>query len=221
MDVRIFKKEQEFVAAAMVRILQACETPQGDRARVALSGGSTPVAVYQALATQADFLEATEFYQVDERVVPLTDPRSNQKLIQASLKPINFYPFNTTLPIPDALASYESTLRALAPHPFDVVILGIGEDGHTASLFPNDPALTEMDHWTAHTTTQVHEGHDRLTLTFPPILASKALLVLLKGASKRSMVEKLMSGTGNVKKNPALKLIGHSNLTVYFLDITT
>src|SRR3989338_7313717 len=136
MDVKIFKSEPEFVAASLARVLQACEAPQADCPRIALSGGSTPTPLYRALATQTDFLANTECYQVDERCVPADDSLSNQNLIRTTLNPARFFPFNTTLAPDIAAHDYNQTLHALAPHPFDLVILCVGGDGHIASLFP-------------------------------------------------------------------------------------
>lgn len=218
MDIRIFKNEPDFVAAGVARIMQSCDAPQGERPRIALSGGSTPLPVYRALATQTDFIDATEFYQVDERWVPSNDDRSNQKMIRDMLRPHRFFPLNMADARDKAIADYGRLIRSLGPHPFDMVILGVGSDGHTASLFPHAESLTETTHWATHTTTDTHEGHDRMSLTFPPIMASKALLILLKGADKRHALEMLMSRSGAVDNFPALKLTEHHNLTIYWLE---
>lgn len=218
MDIKIFKDENEWVAASLVRVLHACEVPQADHARIAVSGGKTPVPLYRVLATQADFLKIVEVYQVDERCVPRDDPRSNQKLIQDTLNPPRFITFDTTLAPDKAACNYEKNLLALAPHPFDIVLLGVGDDGHLASLFPHSPALRETVRLTAHTTTDSHDIRDRLTLTFPPIMASKALLVLLSGASKRTALERLMAGTDDPDEFPAVRLAEHPNVTVYFKE---
>jgi 6-phosphogluconolactonase len=218
MDIKIFKDESEFVAASVAKILHACETPQGTVGRVALSGGSTPKPIYEALSSQSEFIDSTEFYQVDERYVPQDHKNSNHKLITESLKPKDFYAFDTSLPIEECLSQYEEKLREMGEHTFDVSILGIGTDGHTASLFPNSDSLGENEKWTAHTTTDEHDIKDRLTLTFPPILYSKSLLVLLKGSKKRTVLERLLSGGGSTETFPALGLRKHTNLTIYFLE---
>jgi 6-phosphogluconolactonase len=218
MDIKIFKDEEEFVAASVTRILHACEAPQGDRPRVALSGGSTPEPVYRALAEQSEFLEIAEFYQIDERYVPADDAKSNQKLIRDTLNSPHFVPFDTTGSIDDALNHYEKKLYELGEHPFDSAVLGVGNDGHIASLFPGSGALNETDRWVAHTTTDVHDIRDRLTLTLPPILLTKSLLILLKGSKKRVVLETLLAGSGDINEFPALALLKHPNLTLYYYE---
>lgn len=218
MDIKIFTDEEEFVAASVARILHACEAPQGDRPRIGLSGGSTPEPVYRALAAESEFLESAEFYQIDERYVLADDPKSNQKLIRETLNPPHFIPFNTDGSIDEALNDYETKLHELGEHTFDSAVLGIGNDGHIASLFPGAAALNETDRWVAHTTTVNHDIRDRLTLTFSPILLTRSLLILLKGSKKRAVLEKLMSGQGDVDDFPALRLLEHPNLTLYYYE---
>lgn len=172
---------------------------------IALSGGSTPKPIYQNFPN-GDY----EFYQVDERYVPRDHPESNYRIIKESLgKPIHY--FDTSIPIEQSLKTYASKL----PKNFDLCILGIGEDGHTASLFPHCKAL-KTDASVAETNTENFTVHHRLTLTFPKILASKAILVLLK--DKKKVLEELQDSKKTPQQYPALKLLQHQNLIIHALN---
>ena len=169
MELKTFKTEAQFIEESLSFVKNICEN---DKNYIGLSGGSTPKAIYQGLSKLE--LPNTEFYQVDERCVKKNHPDSNDFLIAESLrKP--FHHFDTDLTIPEALEKYAGEL----PEIFDLMILGIGPDGHTASLFPGSPALKEMHEKTAYTTTTKFTVRDRLTLTFPVILKSKKLLVII------------------------------------------
>lgn len=198
MMIRLFSDEDHFINESVDQIVNAC--PDG-RGNVALSGGSTPQKVYEALPSLPD----VAFYQVDERYVPHNDERSNHKLITQTINPKDFHFFDTSLPIEEALTQYEKELPA---EPFDLMVLGIGTDGHTASLFPGSRALKEEQKPVAHTTTDTFDVRDRLTLTFPPILQTKKLLILLKGKEKQDVLNKLTSGKEVL---PATRLLTHPN----------
>ena len=191
MDQKTFSSELDFINSSTIFIKVVL---QKNRA-IALSGGSTPKPIYKALAQDKTIpWNHIQLFEVDERYVPADHPDSNHHLIKnyllsppPSLKlrragisyPNNWHFFNTTLPIPAALDQYEAIVRQ--HQPFDLCILGMGQDGHTASLFPHSEALYEAERLVAHTTTDAFPVHDRLTLTFASIMASKKLLLLLKG----------------------------------------
>ena len=197
MNIKTFTKEEEFIKANL-------EFLKGAK-YVALSGGSTPASTYRAMQ---DF--AAEFFQVDERYVPADHPDSNQKMIHETLQQ-KFHHFDTSLSIEDALTKYENEI---ADTTFDACILGIGPDGHTASLFPHSPAL-HSTRTVAHSTTDEFAVHDRLTLTFSKILASKKLLVLLK--NKEETIEKLKNPELSNSEIPAKELLKHPSLQVHHL----
>ena len=161
---------------------------------VALAGGSTPRRLYERLATCAFPWSETEIFFGDERCVPPDHPDSNYRMAGEALLskvPANVHrmPGETC----DA-AAYEEELRQLfgAGLPeFDLVLLGLGEDGHTASLFPGDPALEEKERWVVRVE---RPDHARLTLTLPVLSAAKVALFLVLGAAKREALQRLRDG---------------------------
>ncbi|MFA5820933.1 MAG: 6-phosphogluconolactonase [Candidatus Gracilibacteria bacterium] len=183
MNIQIFQNEQDFLKAALAFLPQP-------KAKIAISGGQTPKAFYKAIPDSDQF----EFYQLDERYVPSSDQDSNYQ-IQKHFK--NLHQFDTSLSIEDSLQKYSEEIKDVT---FDLAILGIGPDGHIASLFPHSPAL-HTDQLTAHTTTDTFATHDRLTITLPKILSSKKILVLLK--NKPSVLEELKNPTKSPDEFPA------------------
>ncbi|MBP9841821.1 MAG: 6-phosphogluconolactonase [Simkaniaceae bacterium] len=163
---------------------------------VALSGGSTPKAIYEALSKRTD-LDWSKVYLFwsDERSVPPTDPESNYHMaMEAGLK---------TLPIlhifrmdPGAPPeNYEITIRRmLGNHPFDLIMLGMGPDGHTASLFPDTEALKEEKKWVVKN--HVPQKHtDRITMTFPCLNRAKQTVFYVIGPDKKEKLTEILSGT--------------------------
>ncbi|MDA1060610.1 MAG: 6-phosphogluconolactonase [bacterium] len=197
---------------------------------IALSGGSTPVPIYQALGDNLP--KETQFYQVDERYVPSDNPNSNYGMIKKNIFPHtnnlqNFHYFDTALPIDKALKKYTNELTNLKGFPsttFDLCILGIGLDGHTASLFPVSSGAqnvqpvksTTPEHYVEHTINKEFAIKDRLTITFPTILKSKNILVLLK--NKPTIIQELQKPSKTTKQFPALTLLNHPNLSIHSFD---
>jgi 6-phosphogluconolactonase len=179
---------------------------------IALSGGNTPRLVLTTLSSEpyrSRFpWNLVHFYQVDERWVPPGDPSSNQRMLRESLvsrapiPPDRFHPVDTALPTPrEGARRYEETLRhsfrvKTGGFPrFDAILLGMGADGHIASLFPGSPALEEESAWVVES-----EGGDphvpRVTLTLPVLNAASHIFFLVSGKGKARVLEEVLSGRG-------------------------
>jgi 6-phosphogluconolactonase len=189
----------DFIADAM----QGCAAPF----RLCLSGGSTPRAAYDLLARRGDVAwDCTELFFGDERFVPPDNPDSNYRMVRESLlaggnvhpRALLAMPTDGT---PQSCAdAYEEILRQQygasildpAVPLFDLMLLGLGADGHTASLIPGQPVLQERARWVA----PVPQGRDevRLTLTYPAIESSRTTLFLVAGADKADAVARVRSG---------------------------
>ena len=183
---------------------------EGKRISVALSGGETPrltLAVLSSEPYRSLFpWEAVHFFQVDERWVSPGDPSSNQRMQRESLvsrapvPPEHFHPVDTSLSDPrEGARRYEETLRRFFrgktggfPR-FDAILLGLGPDGHTASLFPGSPAFGEETAWVA-----AAEGGEppvpRVTLTLPVLNAASHVIFLVSGKEKARVLGEVLSG---------------------------
>jgi len=181
---------------------------------VAFSGGTTPAATLHALATLAGVdWPRIEVFQVDERVAPAGHPDRNLTMLDAMLlngvEPHHVHPMPVDAPDLDAAAAaYAGTL----PHTLDVVVLGLGDDGHTASLLPGDPVLAVTDRDVAMT--GPYRGHVRMTLTHPALDRARRVIWLVQGATKRAALDRLRSGdrtipAGNVRPDRALVVADH------------
>jgi 6-phosphogluconolactonase len=175
---------------------------------VALAGGSTPRLLYERLATCPFSWVDTDIFFGDERCVPPEHEASNFRMANEALLakvPVRVHrmPGETC----DA-AAYEDELSkvfgAALPR-FDLVLLGLGEDGHTASLFPGDPALDVTDRWVVRVE---RPDHARLTLTLPVLSAATVVMFLVSGESKRASLRELLAGAdipaGRVKADRVL-----------------
>lgn len=168
---------------------------------LAVSGGRTPWAMLRALATLDLPWPQLQLFQVDERVAPAGDAVRNLTNIQASLLDHAPLPAANVHAMPveaadlDAAArDYAATLQRIcdAPAVLDLVHLGLGADGHTASLVPGDASLQVGDADVA--LSGPYQGHRRMTLTYPVLNRARGVLWLATGADKRAMVARLRSG---------------------------
>lgn len=193
------------VARALVDTLRTAAVGAG-RCSVALPGGNTPRALYRLLGSayrEALPWQAVHIFWGDERYVPADDPRSNYRMAKEewldhiAIPPENVHPMPTHLAdIDEAARRYEAILRAHFPMPwpgFDLVLLGLGPDGHTASLFPGSPALEERSRWVIPVRAPV-EPPARLTLTLPVINRAAAVWFLVLGADKEEVLRKTLRG---------------------------
>ncbi len=190
--------------------------------RVALSGGQSPIPVYQALAHSKKIeWSRIQLFLVDERYVPLNSEDSNYRMIQESLiEPAGnvrkFYSYNTRETLKKLAAQYQAMLELLKPPLFDLVILGLGADGHTASLFPHDPALHESRRLVVHTVRPGAEPQDRLTLTFPAILSSEKIVFLVQGKNKAVVLDRWLHGSASLDDLPAKGVLAHPDIEVFY-----
>lgn len=221
MKLNYFSSTKNFQKETVELIESICQKKKGT-IYISLSGGSTPEPIYKLFKSSKKLpWNRIHFFLVDERYVPINNADSNYKMITAALgktqtkKLKNFTYFHTDLSINNCLKEYAAELKKIPA--FDLTILGIGPDGHTASLFPKQSALATRQP-VAHTTTTQFKVKDRLTITFPVILKSKTLLVLMKGQEKLPTLKELTNGKKSATGLPAKKLLKHKNLNIYFCD---
>jgi 6-phosphogluconolactonase len=197
---------------------------------IVLSGGSTPRTLYGLLASQFRARIPWAHVQVfwgDERYVPPEDSRSNYGMAKEALlnhvpcPPANIHPMPTHFPSADVAArEYERTLRShfLEEWPdFDVVLLGIGDDGHTASLFPGSLALAERTRWVVAAQAPV-EPQLRLTLTLPALTRAAAVHVLVAGASKAEVLRHVLEPAGDWITYPAAGVRCGTGSVIWWAD---
>jgi 6-phosphogluconolactonase len=205
---------------AAERIAQVARDAVTERGRcaIAISGGTTPWLAFRSLAGEEVPWDRVHLFQVDERVAPSGDPARNYFHLKEALidripiPPGNVHPMPVEEGDLDAGARrYEAVLRGIAGAPpvLDLVQLGLGEDGHTASLFPGDPALPLLDRDVAVSGLQM--GRRRMTLTFPAIDRARHILWLVTGAGKAAALARLRAGdrsipAGRVHRGRALLL---------------
>ena len=179
--------------------------------RLALAGGSTPRGCYRVLSNLHQVpWEQVEIYLGDERFVPPDNPESNYRMIRETLlaggrvRPRDMFAVPTGGTAEDGASAYEEILRQqygaslLQPDAplFDLQLLGLGEDGHTASLLPGQPVLEERVRWVA----PVPDGRKepRISLTYPALESSRLTLFLVSGAAKREALARARAGDAGI-----------------------
>jgi 6-phosphogluconolactonase len=183
---------------------------QRDRAQIALAGGSTPAASYRHLGAEHLPWERVDVVLGDERWVEPTDPASNARLLGETLlaqepaRRARFHPAPTDRVDPAAgAAAYAELIASLCPGDpprFDLMLLGLGDDGHTASLFPGTQATTVRDQWV---TVGEGKGLPRLTLTAPVLCAARTVIFLVSGAGKATALQRLLDPEESSERTPA------------------
>jgi 6-phosphogluconolactonase len=196
-------------------------------ARVALSGGTTPAEAYQRVAALALPFDKVEWYWVDERGVPPDHPRSNygaaaKDLSLADGKHGRAFRMEGERDLDEAALAYERLLRrqfgAASAIAFDAMTLGVGDDGHTASLFPGIGAVAIDDRAVAHIREQPEKKLEaRVTLTAPVIQEARLVVVLARGASKKRMIEAARA-PGSEEEIPSRLLQRARGRVVWVLD---
>ncbi|MEZ5076867.1 MAG: 6-phosphogluconolactonase [Solirubrobacterales bacterium] len=184
-------------AAELIAAAGAASVAARGGFELAMSGGRSPWAMLAVLGELEEMpWSKTQLFQVDERVAaPGSEDRNLTHMVlglsidhQSALRPMPV----TQRDLDAAAAEYESTL----PERFDLVHLGLGPDGHTASLVPGDPVLEVTDRRVAMTGD--YQGHPRMTLTYPVIDAARRILWLITGAEKQEALAKLMAGDESI-----------------------
>ena len=197
------------------------------RCTVALAGGETPRRLYELLASDeyrgAMPWDEIDWFWSDERCVPPDDPRSNYHLAwdvmlgRAGVAPDRVHRIPAEVRPPSRAAhSYEATVRDLVPDfAFDLIILGVGEDGHTASLFPGDRALEQRERLVTSVRRKgATATPERITMTYPLLNRGHSVLVLAAGAGKREVVQAVRADpVAAAERFPAARLRPAGHLT--------
>jgi len=186
---------------------------------IALSGGSTPRRSHElAAALEPDWGRA-EIWLADERVVPRDDPLSNARLVQETLlahvqgAPVSHFVRTELQPV-DAAAAYDLELRDVR---LELALLGLGADGHTASLFPNAPSLDEQERLAVAVEPGLEPFVPRVTMTIPALAAARELVFLVTGADKADAVRKAFAEAPS-RDTPASLVRSRSGGTTVILD---
>lgn len=197
-----------------------------------LSGGSTPKPVYEALGAQGLDWDRVKCFLIDERYVPADHKDSNQKLVreslvaQAHIKETNLVFPDTSLPLEQCIESYSRDLTSLFDeHLADVVVLGMGPDGHIASLFPVLQKLAMSpstslragnEQLAIHTITDQFAVHDRISVALPVIAASQHAVFLLNGDDKKKIWEEMIASSDDEARWPAKRVLESADVTIIF-----
>jgi len=232
--LRVLSGPAEVAAAGAAEVLARAGEAVAARGAfaLALSGGTTPRALYALLAEPAGAFAArmpwprTQVFFGDERHVPPDHPDSNFRMAQEALLarvPIpaeNVHRIRGELPdAAGAAAAYEGELRAvLGSDPaLDLVLLGLGEDGHTASLFPGSPALEERERWVAAAWVE-GLGAWRITLTLPVLERAREVVFLVAGASKAEALRRALRGGAQPEPVPAARVRPREGRLLWLAD---
>jgi 6-phosphogluconolactonase len=225
-------------AAALVSRSARASVDERGAFTLVLSGGSTPRRTYELLAdTFSRFVpwDRTHVFFSDERVVPASDPRNNYAMARDALlsrvpiPPSHVHPMPTEGAVPSELAArYESGLRShfasasrhRAEPICDLAVMGVGADGHTASLFPGAAELSEPERWVL--AARAPEGtvvRDRLTLTLPVLNRTRRVVFLVNGAEKSDALARVLRPeSGDVEAPPPAALVHGLHSTEWLID---
>ncbi len=215
----LIRKWTEMAAAAI-----SCR----NRFIVALSGGKSPIPFYRALSklTKGSLWTKTHVFLVDERYVSLDHPESNFRMLKKNLiDPLNI-PTRNIHPIPTGAADirkvawqYERDIKSFfrlhnnEPPVFDLILLGLGQDGHIASLFPGTRALEEKRKWVA-TVTEDHVKPPRITLTLPVLTRARTIIIYAPGKQKADILKQALEDQN--KKSLPVHHIKAGRAQLYF-----
>ena len=234
-EIRTLTTPQELFAAAAEEVVRTANEAVAQRARftIVLSGGSTPKSLYNLLATNARTAlpwDRMFFFWGDERHVPPTDPDSNYGMADETLLSKIPVPAGNVFRIkaenPDAAAvaeAYEQTilkffqLKSGEVPNFDLILLGMGPDGHTASLFPGTTALQEKSHLVVANWVEKMKTH-RITLTLPVLNAARCVTFLVSGTDKASVLRAVLEEDVPEEQYPSKLVRPAAGKLIWLLD---
>jgi 6-phosphogluconolactonase len=234
-EIRRVTTPQELFEAAAEEVIRAANQAVAERARfaIALSGGSTPKNLYTLLATNAGSSlpwDRMFFFWGDERHVPPDHPESNYRmaheamLAKAPVPAGNVFRMPTENPDASAVAeAYEQTLRKFSSSEasqvprFDLILLGMGPDGHTASLFPETAALSEKSRLVAANWVEKLKT-SRLTFTLPLLNAARCVLFLVSGTDKAAALRAVLESDAPGEQYPAKLVRPADGKLIWFVD---
>jgi 6-phosphogluconolactonase len=224
--------KQIWIDRSVELILDAANQAIRERGRFSLvvAGGSTPQPVYQALALPHNLkriiLSRTHIFWGDERCVPPGDPQSNYRMVKLALLeniPIpgeNIHRMRGELRPEAAAKEYQEQIVSYfgdqEPR-FDLVLLGVGTDGHTASLFPETKALDEKERWVAANHVAAQQAW-RVTLTYPALTTARQLVFLVRGEAKAEIIGRIFDPEGYDPQIPATHVAEHHPDQTWVLD---
>ena len=234
-EIRVLTTPQELFAAAAEEIVHLANEAVSERGRftIALSGGSTPKSLYNLLATNARTMlpwDRMYFFWGDERHVPPTDPDSNYRMVNEAMLSKVSVPtanvFRVPAENPDAAAAaqeYEAALKRFfqadaGQFPrFDLILLGLGPDGHTASLFPGTAGLQERTRWVIANWVEKLKTY-RLSFTFPVLNAASCVAFLVSGIDKAQVLKSVLEENVPGDQYPAKMVQPKNGKLIWFLD---
>jgi 6-phosphogluconolactonase len=234
-EIRTLTTPQELFAAAAEEVVRTANEAVAQRGRftIALAGGSTPKNLYNLLATNARTTlpwDRMFFFWGDERHVPPTDPESNYRMAEEAMLskiPVaagNVFRIKTENPDASAAAAdYEQTLKkffTLEPGQFpsfDLILLGMGPDGHTASLFPGTAALQEKSRLVVANWVEKMKTH-RITLTLPVLNAGRCVTFLVSGTDKATVLRAVLEENVPPEQYPAKLVKPNDGKVIWLID---
>ena len=229
MNLRILTSKEDLARAAAEHFVQASRNAVAQKGffTVALSGGSTPKALYELLADPNESFRdqipwpKIHFYWSDERHVPPDHADSNYRLAnEAMLSRVqvsrgNVHRIISENPAADAARDYENTIKEIGEDPrLDLILLGLGTDGHTASIFPGSEVLNETERLVAAPWVEKLNTF-RITMTLPLLNNGASVVFLVSGAEKAQIVKEVLEGP---EKYPAQAVKPHNGELIWMLD---
>ncbi|PZO37401.1 MAG: 6-phosphogluconolactonase [Pseudanabaena frigida] len=228
-QVEIWNDRAEIASRALLLCQLAYDEAiaKSERFTLVAAGGSTPRILYELLAKKDWDWSKVHVFWGDERYVPVTDPLSNEGMTRKAWLDLVAIPVENIHAVPTdadepaiAAARYEQHIQEFfgiseGEFPqFDLVLLGMGDDGHTASLFPHTKALKVSDHLV---TVGEKDGQPRITMTVPLINQAKEIIFMIEGAAKAKALKAVLAPNGDVNQYPSRLITGN---TIWLCDRT-